>query len=264
MENTKKENLKKVMNHLPLGLTALFSAIFFGVGIVALIYSAVTYIAFGSPMVMLILFGLSILSFGIALAFVDGFLRYKKRLDQNKNEEPSTEAKTSIAKGKLKISFQTICFGVVILGAVFIIVSAGLGATSRDEWSKVKEGYLTGNGYYAETKSFEVSFDTSNPDRPIHQITLDMKDKNVVVIYTDDDFITIRGYETFPSQLSVNYGGKIVKIFENSSPSTKDVASKFLGFMFDENAVESQIRIYIPSSLKNQIQIDGDHVVAQN
>lgn len=264
MKNDNKENFKKALTLLPFALIALFALAMFGLGITALIYCAVTYIAFGSAMVFLILFGVAILSIGIGLACVDGFIKYKKRFDDKNNPSAPKEEKTTVHKKKLTISFQTICFGVVILGAVFIIVSAGLGATSRDGWSKVTDSYMTDKGFYEETKSFEVKIDTTNPDRPINKITLDMKGKNVVIIYTDDEFITIKGYETFPSQLSVNYGAGTVRVFENNSPIIHDGTSKLLSFMFAENSVESQVRIYVPVHLKDAIQIVGDHVVAQN
>lgn len=262
MENKHKENFMKVLKGLPYALTALFAIAFFGLGITALVYSAVTYIAFHSSMVFLILFGVAILAIGIGLAFVDGFVRHKKR--HHKNDDETKEEKTTVHKKKLTISFQTICFSVVVLGALFIIVSAGLGATSRDEWSKVTDTYLLGKGYYAETKSFEVSFDTTNPDRPVEQITLDMKGKNVVIIYTDGDLVTIKGYETYPAQLSVNYGAGTIHVFENNAPALHDDTSKLLSFMFNENEVENQVRIYVPRSLQGIVQVVGDHVVAQN
>ena len=263
-ENKHKENLKKVMTYTPLVLTMLFAVVFLGASVIALIYSAVTYLAFGSVMVFLILFGCSVLTLGIGTALVDKFISLKKKLDCKDVAPEKEEQKTAVVKKKFNVTMQTICFGIMIVGAVFIIVSAGLGVTSADKWDEATKDYVLSNGYYQDAKSFEVAYDSTNPDKPIDKIVFDLDGKNAVVIYTDDSFVTIKGYENFPAQLSVTYGGGTIVIHENPSPKKDGNLEKMLFFIFDENEVEAQIRIYLPKSLEGQVEFTGNYIVAQN
>jgi len=55
-----------------------------------------------------------------------------------------------------------------------------------------------------------------------------------------------------------------LKIADNSSPSIKgDKVAEMLFFLFEENEVEAQIRLFIPLSQKDNIEIVGDYVIAQ-
>ena len=140
MENTsKKEKTMKRLAILPFVLFVLFAVVFFCVGIVGFIYSVVTYIAFESPMVFLILFGCFALFIGIGILLIDCFIRYKKKyyekynpIEETENDEP--KATTIVEKKKFKLDFQTICYSVMMIGAVFILISAGLGSISPDNW----------------------------------------------------------------------------------------------------------------------------------
>ena len=42
-----------------------------------------------------------------------------------------------------------------------------------------------------------------------------------------------------------------------------DKVAEMLGFLFEENEAEAQIRLFIPSSQKDNIEIVGDYVIAQ-
>ena len=259
-----KEKAIKGLAILPFVLFILFAVVCFGIGVMGFIYSIVTYIAFESPMVFLILFGCFALFTGIGLLLIDCFIGYKKRFDIKYGDvfEEETEeapATTIVEKKKFKLNFQTICYGVMIVGAIFIIISAGLGVISPDNWREETGEYLTTKGYNAQAKIYDLSY-----HKPIDKITLDLDTKNVVVIYTDDDYVMIRGYETFPGQITSMYGNGTLKIADNSSPSIKgDKVAEMLFFLFEENEVETQIRLFIPLSQKDNIGIVGDYVIAQ-
>ena len=56
-KNFDKEKAKKRLAFVPLGLFILFALAFFAVGVTAFIYSIVTYLAFKSAIIFLIIFG---------------------------------------------------------------------------------------------------------------------------------------------------------------------------------------------------------------
>lgn len=264
MENTsKKEKTVKRLAILPFVLFVLFAVVFFCVGIVGFIYSVVTYIAFESPMVFLILFGCFVLFTGIGILLIDCFIRYKKKFDDKYNpsdtEENEPTTTTIVEKKKFTLDFQTICYGVMILGAVFVLISAVLGSISPDNWRTKIGEYCNSKGYNNMAKVHELTYRQS-----VEKIVLDLDDKNVVVIYTDQDFVMVKGYETFPGQITSIYGGGTIKISDNNAPSIEgDTIANMLFFLFEENEAEAQIRLHIPISQKDNIEIVGDYVVAQ-
>ena len=261
--NFDKEKAMKGLAILPFVLFILLAVLCFGIGVVGFIYSVVTYIAFESPMVFLILFGSFALFVGIGMLLVDCFIRYKKKYDSkyvaekvDEDEQPTTKI---VEKKKFKLDFQTICYGVMIVGAVFVLISAGLGAISSDNWRAETGDYRASKGFNSTAKIYDLSY-----HKPVEKIIIDLDVKNVVVKYTDDDYVMIRGYETFPGQMTSVYGGGTLKITDNSTPSLEgDTVAEMLGFMFKENEAEAQIRLFVPLSQKDNIEIVGDYIVAQ-
>ena len=245
-----KEDLLKGLSYVPFPLLIILMIGLFAFGIFATVYASVGYVALESAMIFLITFGVAVLSIGVGLLLIDVYLKYAKRFAKP-IDETSTPAKTTIAtEKKMSISYQNICLIVMAVGAIFILISAGLGAISPDSWRSEIGEYRVSYGYNAEAKTFDVKYDTSNPDKPIDKITLNLDGKNVVVIYTeDDDFVSIGG---------------TVKITENAKPTVEsDVVADMMFFLFKENDVEAQIRLYIPIDMKDTIEIDGDYIVAQ-
>ena len=260
-----KEDFLKGLSYVPFPLLIILMIGLFAFGIFATVYASVGYVALESAMIFLITFGVAVLSIGVGLLLIDVYLKYAKRFAKSVDETPAP-AKTTIAnEKKMSISYQNICLIVMAVGAIFILISAGLGAISPDSWRSEIGEYRVSYGYNAEAKTFDVKYDTSNPDKPIDKITFNLDGKNVVVIYTeDDDFVSIKGYETFSGQLTINYIGGTVKITENAKPTVEtDVVADMMFFLFKENDVEAQIRLYIPIDMKDTIEIDGDYIVAQ-
>ena len=264
MENKKitKEQFLHGLSYVPFPILILVIASCFALGILAIVYASVSYMAFESAMIFLIIFGCAILSAGIGLLLIDCFNKYAKKLSNKEDEtkentEPATT--TIVEKKKSKLNFQTVCLGVIAIGAVFVLISAGLGSISPDNWRTEIGEYCNSKGYNAQAQRYEVSY-----YNPVDKITIDLHSKNVVVLYTNDDCVTIRGYETFPGQMTTTYGNGMLKITDNSAPSIEDDnVAKMMFFLFEENEAESQIRVIIPISQKENIEIIGDYVIAQ-
>lgn len=280
MENSvKKEKTMKGLAILPFVLFILFAVASFCVGIAGFIYSIVTYLAFESPMVFLILFGCFVLFTGIGILLIDCFIRYKKKYDDKYNprdvEEAEPATTTIVEKKKFKLDFQTICYGVMVVGAVFIIISAGLGSifpngsdfdsttpgTVKDgSWKQVIGDYRVSKGYNRQAAVYELP-----PHGSVEKIVLDLKDKNVVVKYTNKEFVTLTGYSSFPGHLTSSFVAGTLRIVENTKPSIEgDTVAEMLSFLFSEHEFQSQIIIFIPLSQKDSIEIVGEYIVAQD
>ncbi|MBO7151501.1 MAG: hypothetical protein J6V77_01570 [Clostridia bacterium] len=263
MENNKnkKEQFVKGLSYVPFPLLILLILASLAFGIFATVYASVSYIAFESAMIFLIVFGGAILSIGIGLLLVDCLVKYIKKFkgkteEANKEETPKTQVTTSTG---FKLNFQSICYGVMVVGAVFVLISAGLGSISAENWRKETGAYLNQHGYNNVSKLYDLSYHND-----VDKIVLDLNGKNVVVIYTDDNYVMIRGYEKFPGQITSSHTGTTLTIRENPSPSIEgDKVAEMLGFLFEENEAEAQIRLFIPSSQKDNIEIVGDYVIAQ-
>ena len=261
-----KDEFLKGLSYVPFPLLIILMIGLFAFGIFATVYASVGYVALESAMIFLIMFGVAVLSIGVGLLLIDVYLKYAKRFAKPIDETPAPAKTTVATEKKMSITYQNICLIVMAVGAVFILISAGLGAISPDDWRNEIGEYRVSHGYNAQSKTYDVKYDTTNPDKPINRVSLDLDGKNVVVIYTeDDDFVSVKGYETFSGQLTINYVGGTVKITENAKPTidTNDSVAKMLFFLLEENDVEAQIRLYIPVELKDTIEIDGEYIVAQ-
>ena len=300
-KNFDKEKAKKRLAFVPFGLFILFALAFFAVGVTAFIYSIVTYLAFESAIIFLIIFGSFALSIGIGLLLIDSFVAYKKKYDEKykqlrHDDEAHAPASTKIVETKkFKLKFQTVCYCIMVVGAILVLTSAGLAlkesdsweyeetpnendSTSDEDWQDIlgkslgrfaviapriwqteKGEFLVEHGYNSSAKLYELVY-----YKPIDKITLDLKGKNVIVKYTNDDFVMIRGHEKFSGQLMSIYVNGTLKITENPAPSIEgDTVAEMLGFLFEDSEAEAQIWLYIPLSQKDNIEIIGDYVIAQ-
>ena len=263
MENKKikKEQLLKGLSYVPFPLLALLIMACFAFGICAVVYASASYIAFESAMIFLIIFGGGMLVIGIGLLFVDCFVKYTKKFNNNGNDAEKEEAdnEQTAKNTSSKLSFQTICYGIMVVGAVLVLISAGLGSISAENWRNETGAYLNHHGYNNVSKLYDLSYHDD-----VDKVVLDLSGKNVVVIYTDDDYVMIRGYEKFPGQITSSYVGTTLTIRENPSPSIEgDKVAEMLGFLFEENEAEAQIRLFIPLSQKDKIEIVGEYIIAQ-
>lgn len=265
-DNPKLENLKEKILPLPLFVTmALFVLLALG-GVLFFVYSVALVVATHSAMVFLIVFAAAFIAEGLGALSLHGFFAYKKyyknRISGFKHQ-PEAQTKEKTFKDYLTV--QNVSLVLLLVGAVFAIVSAAIGALSRDKWIKAVSPYMASHGYYADVEYRNYRYTATEYDG-VKSISIDLDGKTAVVIYTEDEqkqgFVTVNGYEKYANQISVRLNGDHLEIVESEKPALGTL-EKMLFFMFDENKIEKQIKIYVPLSLKNMIEIDGEHIIAK-
>lgn len=258
---TANDILRRVFLHIPFVLLVALALVLIGGGLLLIVYAITLITATSSGMMFNVLFGAGALAIGFGLLSIEGFIKYRAYYNE-KEKFISRPAKTEIKKSPF--SFSNICLYVLIIGSLFVIVSAFLGSINPDKWVSERSGYMLENGYYEETKTYEVKFDTTDTYQ-INKIVIDLDQKNVAVFYVDDVFITVKGYQKFAGAIetSLNKSDGIITITDGDSPAEDNALNKMLFFLFDDNEAEAQIRLYIPSSLKDNIEIKGDYVIAK-
>lgn len=258
---TANDILRRVFLHIPFVLLVALALVLIGGGLLLIVYAITLITATSSGMMFNVLFGAGALAIGFGLLSIEGFIKYRAYYNE-KEKFISRPAKTEIKKSPF--SFSNICLYVLIIGSLFVIVSAFLGSINPDKWVSERSGYMLENGYYEETKTYEVKFDTTDTYQ-INKIVIDLDQKNVAVFYVDDVFITVKGYQKFAGAIetSLNKSDGVITITDGDSPAEDNALNKMLFFLFDDNEAEAQIRLYIPSSLKDSIEIKGDYVIAK-
>lgn len=258
---TSKDIWRRVLLHIPFVLLiAIALACVLG-GLLLIIYAIVLITATSSGMMFNVLFGAGTLSIGFGLLSIEGFIKYLAYYNE-REKFISRPTKTEIKKSPF--SFSNICLYILVLGSIFVIVSAFLGSVNPDKWVSERSGYMLENGYYEETKTYEVKFDTQD-SFTISKIIIDLDKKNVAVFYTDDVFVTVKGYQKFPNAIetSLQKSTGVITITDADSPAEDNALNNMLFFLFDDNEAEAQIRLYIPSNFKDTISIEGEYVVAK-
>lgn len=258
---TKVDILRRIVLHIPFVLLVAIALACIGSGLILVIYSFVAISAVHSAMVFLILLGGGVLIIGIGLGAIEGFRIYLVWYNQKEKfikPAPKTEVK------KNPFSFANICFYIMLTGSVLAIISAALGSIKAENWISARESYMTENGYFAESRTMNISYDIEN--REINVINVDVSKKNVVVIYSNnnDGFVRINGYLKYENQISSACGSNAVSITELPSPRLDRTKDKMLFFLFTDNDAESQIQITIPEYYRDKITINGEYVIAKN
>ena len=267
-QNTEKLHiLIQKLLPLPLFLLVASAALFTLGGLLFFMYSIIIVVALKSPMAFLIVFALSLICIGFGLLSLHGFFVYKKYYDSKKYGTNSPSLSTSQKTDKTfkdYLTVQNISLVVLLVGAICAVASAALGAMNREKWVQATSDYLQQNGYYADVNYRETRYQLS---AGINHIVVDLNEKNAVVIYTENQakqsFVIVNGYEKYVGQISLTNSNGTLTVKEGQRPSLNGALEKLLFFMFDENKIEEQIKIYIPLSQKDVIQIDGEYIVAQ-
>ncbi|MBR4800183.1 MAG: hypothetical protein IK048_00680 [Clostridia bacterium] len=263
VENPRFTSFKEKLLPLPFVLLMTLAVVFLLGGLLFFMYSIILVAALKSAMVFLLVFAASMICVGFGLLSLNGFFAYgkyyKKRMDKS-YVPPQKEEKTL----KDYITPQNVALVVLLVGAICAISSAALGCMNRDKWVQTLSTYMEQNDYYADVKYREVRFQTTDD---INAIVVELDVKNAVIIYTEDadkqGFITVDGYEKYKNQLSLTVKNRTLTVTEGERPSLDGAKEKLLFFMFDENEIENQIRIYIPKELENSIDIEGEYILAK-
>ena len=245
-------------------LMGLAVALFLG-GLLFLMYSIILVVAFKVPMVFLLVFAASGICTGLGLLSLHGFFTYGKHCKKLKCGTLEKVQKSPQSEKTFKdyITLQNVALVVLLIAAIFAIASAALGAINREKWVQAKSPYMAQLGYYADVEYRDYKYTASD----VNQINVDLKDKNAVVIYTDDaqkqGFVIVNGYEKYIGKIEIVRSGSTLTISEGEKPSLDGALEKLLFFIFDENKIEKQIKIYVPSDLKDAITIEGEFVLAK-
>ena len=266
----KTESFKDKFLPLPLVLTmALFVVLCLG-GVLFFIYAITLMVALNSAMVFLLILATSLLCEGLGILSLHGFFAYKKYYqnrisgfyDPPKSESKKVEQKTF----KDYLTIQNVSLVILLIGAIFAIVSAALGCMNRAKWVNAVSEYMESHDYYADVEYREYRYIATESEE-IKSIKIDLYNKNAVIIYTPDEqkqgFVTITGYDKYKNQIDVKLIGNQLIISEGERPSLDGTLEKMLFFMFDENRIEKQIKIYIPADLKDVISVEGECIIAR-
>lgn len=264
-------------------MITLMAAIF-GCGLLLVFYSIASIVAFKSAMIFLILAGAAAIAIGAGLGLIVGYAKYtaffnkqigKECVDGSKNQEKTvvTDGKKSF---KQYVTLPNVTIAVLALGALFTIISAGLGCINRDKWVEATTPFMNESGFYANVERKNIKkplFAETSEQEDISRIEIDFREKEAVIIYTDDTDMVISGYATiefyskYTNQLSVyRFGNGTLKLAEATPPKTDDTAiKKIFFFMFKDFDVEKQVKIYLPKNTRQgeskQIEIVGERVI---
>ena len=266
-KDSNTQNIKEKLLPLPLFVTmALFVLLSLG-GLLFFAYSIALVVAMHSAMVFLIAFATAFISEGLGALSLHGFFAYKKYYKNRiSGFKPQPEAQAKEKTFKDYLTIQNVSLVLLLVGAVFAIASAALGALSRDKWIKAVSPYMSSHDYYADVEYRNYRYTATQTDG-VKSIEIDLDGKTAVVIYTDDaqyqGFVTVSGYEKYNNQISIKLNGEHLEIREGEKPNLDGSLERMLFFMFDENKIEKQIKIYVPLSLKDSVEIDGEYIVAR-
>lgn len=271
IENPKLTSFKEKLLPLPFFLLMTLVVLLFLGGLLFLMYSVILVVALKSAMVFLLTFAASGILIGAGLLSLNGFFAYGKYYDK-KTTKQLVSAKTAKQKPANEKSFkdyftlQNVALGVLLIAAVCAVISAALGAMQREKWVQTISAYMEKNNYYSDIEYREYRYPLGG-ETDVNGIIVDLNDKNAVVVYTSEDdkqgFIVINGYEKYKNQITLSKSGRVLTVSEGEQPSLDGAMEKLLFFMFDENKIESQIKIYIPEDMKDAVSVEGEYIVAK-
>ena len=265
---SKKTSIKDKLLPLPFFLLMTVAVALMLGALLFLMYSVVLTVALKSAMVFLIVFAASMICAGFGVLALNGFFAYGKYYKKRKGETAKPEQKPQNAPKSFKdyLTLQNIALLILLVGAVCAIISAALGVINRDKWTKTISPYREKNGYYADINHREIRYTLGGDESP-NKIVVDLDTKNAVIIYTEDEtkqsFVLISGYEKYQNQIVLALSNNTLTITEGEQPPLDGALEKLLFFMFDENKIEKQIKIYVPKAYKDIIVLQGEHIVTK-
>lgn len=240
---------------------ALLTAVF----LLFFCYAIVMTVATLSAMIFLILFGLSLHFLALAMLCFFGIstvrtkhglaplLSKEKRQIKNKGTLLDSSKKNPAPH----TVFQVVGLAIFALGVISVVISAGLGAISKDGWTRELSYYRQSRGYHATTKRLVLNF-VENPN-----LKIELTSKNAVVIFDDDITKTrLEFYDEFEKQVNITQSENTMILTESKAPQLNRTLDKMLFFIFEPSKNVQQIKIYIPASLKDTISIEGDYILA--
>lgn len=252
---------KRVGINIPFVLMIALMVALFGGGALLLFYAFASIFAFESGMIFLIIFGAGTIAIGIGLGFIEIYKKYydfyNRKMGWIFPDKPQQEEKTVINDGKKSfkeyLTLSNIAIAFLALGAVTTIISAALGCIKRDVWVEETSSFMQSYGYFDEVEHRQLPYESVDGNK-ITEIELDLIDKNVAIVYSDDisqkGFATFDYYIKFENQLVFSRSGGKITVTEKSAPETDDTLKKLFFFVFEDFDVEKQIVLTLPPGTK--------------
>lgn len=252
MDNLQKNNVKNALGIAATSIVGIISAALLLFSLLAFFYTVVIGIALQSAMAVLVALACAVISAGIGLALFEFFLkRLKKHISSAPESSAEAEKASKTKKYKNKVfSISNIGFAFMLLGSVLAIVSAFLGSTDRDSWVLAKTDFMEANGYYADLELVDLNW-----DRDVSKISIKLDKKYANIKYTTQPnaILEVSWYQRYQNQISCSYDdiNKTLIIEETHPPELDNTLAKLMFFIFDENSVEYNVLISIPSEFSS-------------
>ena len=244
-----------------LSYIALSFAIIFALGfLLFFIYGIASAIVF-TTLVPLVIFGASVVCLGLSVALFGYFFNHKIKKEKPEEVKTKTEKVTTWSVVKDYITFANVALALVIIGAVLLFTSIAFGSIKKPSWRVATASFKQENGYYNPANHYTIHYFISD----VSKIDIDLKDKNVVVIY-DNTYtdIVLDGYELYEDEVTVrNIKEGTLYLAETESPRKHEALDNMFWFIFTNNKYEAQIRVYIPTTQKDNVTIVGDYILAK-
>lgn len=262
---------KRVFINIPFILLVALMIAFFGGGLLLVFYSIVSVVAFNSAMIYLIVAGAGCILIGLGLLLITAYKKYfefyNKKMgwkyveDESKPQRTVTYAnKTALQTVKKYLTVANVGLGILALGSLFAIISAGLGCIDRENWVEAIGGFREERGYYTDIRNESVSFsDSSVTEIQIVQSASDDRRKEIIVIYTNlsarQGRVEVAGYKKFDGDFNVSFKDPTVTVSVGEAPKRTQPLERLLFFVFDDYVAEKQINVYIPYSRYGEVTV---------
>lgn len=282
---------KRLLINIPFVILIALMIALFGGGLLLAFYSIVSVIAFNSAMIYLIVAGASAILIGLGLILIPVYKKYYafynkkmgwKFAEENPKPEKTVTYDKTPAREMVKkyLTVSNVAIGILALGSIFTIISAGLGCIDRENWVRDIGGYREKRGYYTDVRNEPVKFNINGgfaDEKVINNIIIEQADesgrnKEIVLVYTNlptrQGFVEISGYKKFEGDFSAsrktNGVNDTVTVHVGDAPELNAPLDKLLFFIFDDYVAEKQIIIYIPYAERNNITVENpDQVLTE-
>ena len=288
----RSEKTQKFLHALPIAGLVLLVFAMAALWAVALSYAIGVYVAWGSAMAFLTLFGLSFIGAGLCAVSVRGFIVYMRKVwydrwpdapgadffmrsqdDADSNVKADKKSETVLENAKTEstsvvfkpkyITLQNIGYALLIVAVIFVIASAAMGSLDADKWVEARSDYLTSHGWYAESEPIRPQFSPNE----VTSIKVEAPERKIIVRYdTSATMVTISCYNLYPDEYNIarEYHGTSlydITVTRTEEPAHDADIDKMLDLCFQPNRIEKQVIITIPAAYRDSIEIIAENVI---
>ncbi|NLZ25555.1 MAG: hypothetical protein GX891_03745 [Clostridiales bacterium] len=251
----KRADKDKALNITLASVLGFFAFVFLAFAVICLIYIIPVTVATKSAMPFFFVLGLLLLSSFAGLLLLIPFFNTLVKIN------PLLSNKLPANGNKTKKIYAFVMNIIGIVGGSVVILSAFLGALSEKKWTAALTDFKAENGYFATAQKRQLAFDAGK----VKTINLNIDSKNVAVIYYDnDDLIRFDYLSLYQDDVIMAHRDETLIITDTFSPKKYAPLENMLFFIFRPSVNEKQIKLYIPIEYKNEIEINGDYILAKN